>query len=154
VPDDALERARETLAQERTDTGRRRYREVMVSDAPPPLTPYLARGVVDAVFAELWDRPGLSRRDRRFITIACVGAAAVDVPIQQHVYAALASGDVSREEMQEIVLHFAYYSGWPRASALEAAYYQAVARLDAEAPGGASTASGGGPEASQAEPTP
>jgi 4-carboxymuconolactone decarboxylase len=133
VPDDALECARETLAQERTEKGRRRYREVMVSDAPPPMTPYLARGVVDAVFAELWDRPGLSRRDRRFITIACVGAAAVDVPIQQHVYAALASGDITREEMQEFVLHFAYYHGWPRASALEQAYYQALQRIDGDA---------------------
>jgi 4-carboxymuconolactone decarboxylase len=128
-----MERARESLAQERTETGRRRYREVMVSDAPPPMTPYLARGVVDAVFGELWDRPGLSRRDRRFVTLACVAAAAVEVPIQQHVYAALASGDITREEMQEIVLHFAYYAGWPRASALEAAYYQAVGRLDAQA---------------------
>ena len=51
-------------------------------------------------------------------SFACVGAAAVDVPIQQHVYAALASGDISREEMQEFVLHFAYYSRWPRASRL------------------------------------
>jgi len=126
--------ARRAIADERTATGRERYREVMVSDAPPPLTPYLSQGVVDSVFGELWSRPGLSRRDRRWITLACVGAAAVDVPIQQHVYAALASGDVTREEMQEFVLHFAYYSGWPRASALEAAYYQAVARLDSDEP--------------------
>jgi 4-carboxymuconolactone decarboxylase len=116
----------------RTEVGRRRYREVMVSDAPPPATAYLAHGVVDSVFGELWDRPGLSRRDRRFITLACVGAAAVNEPIQQHVYAALASGDLTREELQEFVLHFAYYSGWPRASALEAAYYRAVARVDSE----------------------
>jgi 4-carboxymuconolactone decarboxylase len=51
------------------------------------------------------------------------------------VYAALASGDISREELGEFVLHFAYYAGWPRASALEMATYRAVARLDAEAGG-------------------
>ncbi len=130
---DASEQARQTAAQERTETGRRRYREVMVSDAPPPLTPYLERGVVDAVFGEVWDRPGLSRRDRRLVTLACVAAAAVDVPIEQHVYAALASGDLTREEFQEVVLHFAYYAGWPRASGLERAYYEAIARIDAEA---------------------
>ena len=131
-PDD-LDEARALLAEQRTDTGRKRYREVMVSDAPPPVTPYLDKGVVDAVFGELWDRPGLSRRDRRLVTLACVAAAAVQVPIQQHVYAALASGDLTREEMQEVVLHFAYYAGWPRASALETDYYHAIARLDAEA---------------------
>ena len=131
--EDENERVRQALAEARTETGRRRYREVMVSDAPPPATPYLEKGVVDAVFGELWDRPGLSRRDRRFVTLACVAAAAVEEPIVQHVYAALASGDISREEMQEVVLHFAYYAGWPRASALEMAYYRAIARLDAEA---------------------
>jgi 4-carboxymuconolactone decarboxylase len=133
MDDEELERAEGAVAEARTATGRRRYREVMVSEAPPPTTPYLARGVVDSVFGELWDRPGLSRRDRRWITLACVGAAAVDMPIEQHVYAALASGDITREELQEFVLHFAYYAGWPRASALERAYYQAVGRIDAEA---------------------
>lgn len=140
MPDDEYERASQAVAEARTETGRRRYREVMVSDAPPPVSPYLSQGVVDSVFGELWDRPGLSRRDRRFITLACVAAAAVDEPINQHVYAALASGDISREEFQEVVLHFAYYAGWPRASALEMAYYRVVARIDAEAAdGGAAT---------------
>jgi 4-carboxymuconolactone decarboxylase len=127
------EDVRQAAADARKETGRRRYREVMVSEPPPPISPFLDHGVVDSVFGELWDRPGLSRRDRRWVTLACVGAAAVDEPINQHVYAALASGDISREEFQEFVLHFAYYAGWPRASALEIAYYRAVQRIDDEA---------------------
>lgn len=127
-----LDQSRRAAAAARTETGRRRYREVMSSEPPPPLTPFLEHGVVDAVFGELWDRPGLSRRDRRWITLACAGAAAVEEPIRQHVHAALASGDITREELQEFVLHFAYYAGWPRASALELAYYQAIERIDAE----------------------
>jgi 4-carboxymuconolactone decarboxylase len=134
--DEDDEQTRRAIAEARTENGRRRYREVMVSDAPPPLTPYLDHGVVDSVFGELWDRPGLSRRDRRWITLACVGAAAVDEPINQHVYAALASGDITREEFQEFVLHFAYYHGWPRASSFEMAYYRAIERIDAAATGG------------------
>jgi 4-carboxymuconolactone decarboxylase len=130
--DEDNEEIRRAVADERKETGHRRYREVMVSEPPPPLTPFLDHGVVDSVFGELWDRPGLSRRDRRWVTLACVGAAAVDEPIQQHVYAALASGDITREEFQEFVLHFAYYAGWPRASALEMAYYRAVQRIDDE----------------------
>jgi 4-carboxymuconolactone decarboxylase len=122
---------RQAIADERKATGQRRYREVMVSDAPPPLSPYLDHGVVDSVFGELWNRDGLSRRERRFITLACVGAAAVEEPINQHVFAALASGDITREEFQEFVLHFAYYAGWPRASSFELAYYKAIERLDA-----------------------
>src|SRR6476619_2874264 len=106
TPMDEHEDAARAIALARTERGRRRYREVMVSDAPPPLTPYLDKGVVDSVFGELWDRPRLARR---WVTLACVGAAAADEPIKQHVYAALASGDITREEFQEFVLHFAYY---------------------------------------------
>jgi 4-carboxymuconolactone decarboxylase len=119
-------------AKRRTEIGRAKYREVMVHEAPPPVSPFTSQGVVDSVFGELWGRPGLSRRDRRWITLACVAAATVDEPIQSHVYAALASGDIAPEEFQEFVLHLAYYAGWPRASAMEMAYYRAVARLDAE----------------------
>ncbi len=39
----------EAVAAARTLRGRRRYREVMVSEAPPPMTPYLDKGVVDSV---------------------------------------------------------------------------------------------------------
>jgi 4-carboxymuconolactone decarboxylase len=131
MTDDARERIAAEIAHARTETGRRVYEEVMVSPAPPPMSPFLANGVVDAVFGELWDRPGLSRRDRRWVTLACVAAAAVAEPIRQHVHAALASGDISREEFQEFVLHFAYYAGWPRASALEMTYYSVIAELDA-----------------------
>ena len=133
--DDQYQRFVNDAAEARTERGRRRYKEVMVSEAPPPLSPFTAHGVVDSVFAELWDRPGISRRDRRWITLACVGAAGTDQPIRSHVRAALESGDISREEFQEFVLHFAYYAGWPRASALEMAFYEAVAALDAEASG-------------------
>jgi len=117
---------------DRNRRGRELFREAMGWDPPKPVSPYTA-SVVDSVFGELWSRPGLSRRDRRWITLACVGASGIETPIRTHVRAALSSGDVSREEFQEFVLHFAYYAGWPRASALEMAYYQAVAELDAEA---------------------
>ena len=36
-----------------------------------------------------------------------------------HVYAALASGDLTIEQMNEFTLHFAVYCGWPKASQLE-----------------------------------
>ena len=72
--------------------------------------------LIDFVFAEVWERPGLTRRDRRFVTLACVAAADAEGPLRDHVYAALNSGDVTITEMQETVLHFAVYSGWPKAS--------------------------------------
>ncbi len=121
-------------AAERTELGRQRFKEVMVSEAPPRITPYMGNGVVDSVFAELWNRPGLSRRDRRWITLACVGAAAVHEPIRSHIYAALASGDITREEYHEFELHFAYYHGWPRTSLLTKVFFEVVADLEKNPP--------------------
>src|SRR5204863_6350330 len=65
------------------------------------------------------NRHGLSIGERRFVGLVCV-AAAVDVPaIDAHVYAALASGELTIEQLNEFTLHFAVHCGWPRGSQLE-----------------------------------
>ena len=106
---------------ERRARGEAAYREVMGNEPPPPIDPYTAQGVLDTVFSELWTRPGLTRKERRLITLACVGASASPVAIEAHLRGALDSGDLSLEEMQEFILHFAFYAGWPRAASFEAA---------------------------------
>ncbi|WP_432246370.1 carboxymuconolactone decarboxylase family protein [Mycolicibacterium sp. ELW1] len=100
---------------DRRERGRRAFAEVMTFAAPQDDTP-AATGLIDFVYGEVWRRPGLSRRDRRFVTLACVAAADAEAPLRDHVYAALNSGDVSITEMREAVLHFAVYAGWPKAS--------------------------------------
>lgn len=87
----------------------------MTFPAPQDTTPATAN-LIGFVFAEVWQRPGLSRRDRRFITLPCVAAADAEGPLRDHVYAALNSGDVTISEIREAVLHFAVYGGWPKAS--------------------------------------
>ncbi|BBX34109.1 hypothetical protein MMAG44476_22277 [Mycolicibacterium mageritense DSM 44476 = CIP 104973] len=99
----------------RTERGRREFSEVMTFPPPSDTTPATAN-LIDFVFAEIWPRPALSRRDRRFITLPCVAAADAEGPLRDHVYAALNSGDLSIVEMRETVLHFAVYGGWPKAS--------------------------------------
>jgi 4-carboxymuconolactone decarboxylase len=72
-------------------------------------------------------------KERRLITVACVAFSDAAIPISSHVGAALASGDVSNEEMDEVGLHFAAYYGWPKASYLCQVIGQEKARLAAEA---------------------
>jgi 4-carboxymuconolactone decarboxylase len=96
------------------------YREVMTVEPSAPATPF-GEAARNFVFGKVWSRPGLSRRDRRWVSLTCAAAADAPVPIDAHVYAALKSGDVALEEMLEFVLHFAVYCGWPKASNLEAA---------------------------------
>lgn len=100
----------------RRTRGERAFREVMTFDPPRDDSPVSGHGLIDFVFAEIWTRSGLSRRDRRFVTLACVAAADADQPLEDHVYAALNSGDITITEMRETVLHFAVYAGWPKAS--------------------------------------
>lgn len=99
----------------RRERGRRVFDEVMTAPAPQDDSP-LTQGLLDFVFGEIWSRPVLSRRDRRFVTLACVAAADYEDDLRDHVYAALNSGDITITEMREAVLHFAVYAGWPKAS--------------------------------------
>jgi len=94
------------------------FREVMAEEPAPPATPF-EKATRDFVFGEVWSRPGLHRRDRRWVTLTCVAAADAPQPIEDHVRAALSTGDIGLEAMLEFVLHFAVYCGWPKASHLE-----------------------------------
>jgi 4-carboxymuconolactone decarboxylase len=77
-----------TVDTDRTERGRRVFAEVMTFAPPDDSTPATKHGLIDFVFGEVWTRPGLSRRDRRFITLPCVAAADADEPLRDHVYAA------------------------------------------------------------------
>jgi len=88
--------------------------------------------VADPVFGPVWARPGLSRRDRRFVTLTCVCASDSVTEMNDHVYAALASGDITFDELLEFVLQFAVYCGWPRGSEAEGAVRSQFTRLAAE----------------------
>jgi len=95
-------------------------------------TPFTGAGLLDFVFGEVWNRPGLSRRDRRLVTLTCVGAADTPEPIEANVYAALNSGDLTYEAALEFVLHFAVYSGWPKASFLNQVAGESWARIESD----------------------
>ncbi len=94
------------------------YRSVMMTDPPAAETPF-DTAAREYLFGSIWNRPGLSVRDRRIVSIACVSAAVDGPAMDAQVYAALASGDLAVDEMKELTLHFAVYCGWPRASQLE-----------------------------------
>ncbi|HSZ35451.1 MAG TPA: carboxymuconolactone decarboxylase family protein [Acidimicrobiales bacterium] len=90
----------------------------MTTPSPEPISAYIDAGVIGYVFGEMWRRGVLTPRDRRWITLSCLGAVDSAFPIETHVYAALNSGDISGEEFDEFVLFFATQLGWPKASVL------------------------------------
>jgi 4-carboxymuconolactone decarboxylase len=66
-------------------------------------------------WGEIWARPGLSRPTRSLITLAMMVALNRPDELRLHLRAALRNG-VSREEIQELLLHSAIYCGVPAAN--------------------------------------
>jgi 4-carboxymuconolactone decarboxylase len=67
------------------------------------------------LFGQVWERPGLSPRDRSLITVASLVALYRHNELPFHLKRALDNG-VSRDELIELITHLAFYSGWPTAS--------------------------------------
>lgn len=66
------------------------------------------------LFAEIWERPGLSKRDRSLIT--CTALVALNATEQQRGHFARAiNNGVTKDELIEMITHMAFYSGWPTA---------------------------------------
>lgn len=66
------------------------------------------------LFGEVWERAGLSKRDRSLITVAALIASNRSDQLRGHLARALDNG-VTREEIGESITHLAFYCGWPSA---------------------------------------
>lgn len=107
------------------------FREVMAID-PPEGLPAGEEARLERLFGQVWSRPGLGRRERRLVTITCAAFSVTPQPLVDHTYAALRTGDLTMEELLEVVLHFAVYCGWPKASNLEMYLRQSWTRVQEE----------------------
>jgi 4-carboxymuconolactone decarboxylase len=76
--------------------------------------PKLAALTDDVLFADVWERPDLSKRDRSLITCAALIATGKTEQMAFHFPRALENG-VTREELVEAITHLAFYAGWPNA---------------------------------------
>jgi 4-carboxymuconolactone decarboxylase len=66
------------------------------------------------LFGDVWERPGLSKRDRSVITVTALVAMNRTEQLPYHLQRALDNG-VTKDEIVEIITHLAFYSGWPTA---------------------------------------
>jgi 4-carboxymuconolactone decarboxylase len=64
------------------------------------------------LFDEVWEREGLSKRDRSLITVAALTALGKMDQLQFHLGYARQNG-VTDDELKEALLHLAFYAGWP-----------------------------------------
>jgi 4-carboxymuconolactone decarboxylase len=79
-----------------------------------PIVPKLIDLTEKVLFGDVWERPGLSKRDRSLITVATLTALYRPQQLRGHIARALANG-VTKDEISEIITHLAFYAGWPSA---------------------------------------
>ncbi len=86
------------------------------------------RYTADHLFGDIWQRPGLSTRDRRLFLIGLlVGQRANDV-LGIQVPAALANGELDEEALRELVILACHYDGWPNGSRMNSVVEDAIAQ--------------------------
>jgi 4-carboxymuconolactone decarboxylase len=78
------------------------------------VAPKLVELTEKVLFGDVWERPGLSKRDRSVITVTALVAMNRTEQLPYHLRRALDNG-VTQDEIVEMITHLAFYSGWPTA---------------------------------------
>jgi 4-carboxymuconolactone decarboxylase len=78
------------------------------------IAPKLVELTEGVLFGDVWERPGLKKRDRSLITVATLVALNRTEQLRGHLERALGNG-VTKDEIVEVITHLAFYSGWPTA---------------------------------------
>jgi 4-carboxymuconolactone decarboxylase len=78
------------------------------------IAPKLADLTDNVLFADVWERPGLSKRDRSLATVAALIAMNRPDQLRSHLARARDNG-LTEQELIEAITHLAFYAGWPSA---------------------------------------
>ena len=123
----------------RIERGFELYRQVYGDDMPKPdpnSSLYVSQ-MMRHLFAETWGREALSVRDRRLVIMGVLAATGQADKVEIQFRRAQQLGELSLDELEEIVLQLAAYCGWGMISPLS----MLVPHMRAEAKaGGVSTA--------------
>lgn len=80
------------------------------------IAPALAYYTDKILFDEVWQRAGLSKRDRSLTTVSALVAMGSTDQLNFHLAFARDNG-IGQEELIEAITHLAFYTGWPKAMA-------------------------------------
>jgi 4-carboxymuconolactone decarboxylase len=93
-----------------TDPEAQTFAQKLIGDFSPKLVSLTD----DVVFGDIWERPELSKRDRSLITVAALITGGNTEQLRGHLARAKDNG-ISETELKEVIIHLAFYAGWPRA---------------------------------------
>jgi 4-carboxymuconolactone decarboxylase len=95
-----------------------------MSDGPGDFFGYTA----DHLFADIWNRPGLSDRDRRLLLIGLLAGTGGHDVLNIQIPAAYGNGELDDEALREIVVFLAHYAGWPVAARLNSIVEETIGK--------------------------
>ncbi|MFI5510071.1 carboxymuconolactone decarboxylase family protein [Mycobacterium sp. NPDC051804] len=81
---------------------------------------------VDHLFGTIWNRPGLSMRDKRIMTLTAVAALGNDALAEIQANAALHNDEITGEELKEMAVFLTQYLGFPLGSKFDGAVSKVV----------------------------
>lgn len=71
------------------------------------------RYTADHLFGDIWQRPGLSDRDRRLLLIGMLCTHGAQDVLSIQIPAAYQAGELDEVQLREIVITVCHYAGWP-----------------------------------------
>ncbi|UDY35553.1 carboxymuconolactone decarboxylase family protein [Dermatobacter hominis] len=97
-----------------------------VSDGPGDFFGY----TVEHLFGDVWEREGLSLRDRRLLLIGLMVAEGLDGTLGIQLDSSLVKGDLTADDLREIVIFLSHYAGWPKGAGLNSMVETSIARYE------------------------
>ncbi len=82
----------------------------------------------DHLFGTIWNRPGLSMRDKRIMTLTVVTALGISDLAEIQANAALHNEELTPEELKEMAIFLTHYLGFPLGSKLDGAVTKVVGK--------------------------
>lgn len=86
------------------------------------------RYTVEHLFGDIWQRPGLSTRDRRLFLIGLLVGQRADDVLGIQIPAALANDELDADALRELVILACHYDGWPNGSRMNSVVENALAQ--------------------------
>jgi 4-carboxymuconolactone decarboxylase len=84
----------------------------MVDENFGKVAPGVVKYTTEALFRDLWLRPGLAPRDRSMVTVSALVASGQVAQVTYHLNRAMDNG-LTEKEAGEMLTQLAFYAGWP-----------------------------------------
>ena len=122
---------------DRWERGQAMIQEVYAGDvvtAPKGAMPF-SDLMLESLFAEVWTREALSIGERRLVLLGVIGALGERETFGIQAKAALKRGELTPDQLREVVITLANYAGYPRAAGLVGVVEQTIAAVAKEQAG-------------------